>query len=337
MNIFKILSSYDGSIKEPNISSFLAYLLDLNEDHGLAESLLKSVIQEFEELKDLDLNQFDYIDINPEHSVFIGKKRRDIDILIEFYKDKNSEPQYALCIENKITDSSIQKDNQLQEELEGLQEEYKSNDRKTTIYFCFLTLEETDKSKKEFESFKYDEKKKKHLYWKGGNESIQGKIIKILEDERIGEIDPISEESKFLIKSFLTFIRTNFKSRLEEKEAKMERKKYGDKTTREHFFDFVKKLEDNKDYLRNEVRSEFAKYIKEVTGIEINKSHLNCIMYEMVVNEKNRIHYNVTKSNCKQKNIFYYPDENNKNIIRKYSNDLNDIKIYLKDGQEFEE
>jgi len=28
MNIFKILSSYDGSINEPNISSYLAYLLE---------------------------------------------------------------------------------------------------------------------------------------------------------------------------------------------------------------------------------------------------------------------------------------------------------------------
>lgn len=47
MNIFKILSSYDGSIKEPNISSFLAYLLDLNEDHGLSDLLLKSIIIDF--------------------------------------------------------------------------------------------------------------------------------------------------------------------------------------------------------------------------------------------------------------------------------------------------
>jgi len=34
MNIFRILSSNDGSINEPNVSSFLAYLLDPNEDHG---------------------------------------------------------------------------------------------------------------------------------------------------------------------------------------------------------------------------------------------------------------------------------------------------------------
>ena len=48
MNIFKILSSYNGSIKEPNISSFLAYLLDLNEDHGLSDLLLKNIILDFQ-------------------------------------------------------------------------------------------------------------------------------------------------------------------------------------------------------------------------------------------------------------------------------------------------
>ena len=48
MNIFKILSLYDGSIKEPNISSFLAYLLDLNEDHGLSDLLLKNIILDFQ-------------------------------------------------------------------------------------------------------------------------------------------------------------------------------------------------------------------------------------------------------------------------------------------------
>ena len=50
MNIFKILSSYDGSIKEPNISSFLAYLLDFNEDHGLSDLLLKSILLDFKEV-----------------------------------------------------------------------------------------------------------------------------------------------------------------------------------------------------------------------------------------------------------------------------------------------
>ena len=145
MNIFKILSSYDGSIKEPNISSFLAYLLDLNEDHGLSDLLLKSLIHDFKNQNsnyfakiNNDLTQFD-VRINPEYSVFVGNKRRDIDIVVEIYSENKEEPLYALCIENKITDNSIQKkDSQLKEEFEGLNKEYKKTDGARKYIFVFL-------------------------------------------------------------------------------------------------------------------------------------------------------------------------------------------------------
>ena len=61
MNIFKILSSHDGSINEPNVSSFLAYLLDPLEDHGMSGNFLQSFFQELIKqdqsfLKDLQFN-----------------------------------------------------------------------------------------------------------------------------------------------------------------------------------------------------------------------------------------------------------------------------------------
>ncbi len=334
MNIFKILSSYDGSIKEPNISSFLAYLLDLNEDHGLSDLLLKSIIKDFQEIdnnffskiKTFDLNQYD-IKINPEYSVFLDNKRRDIDIVIEFYDVDKIKPVYALCIENKITDSSIQKkDNQLKDELEGLQKEYLENDWKTEIYFCFLTLEESKKSEEEFYNFNYE--KKLHLFWKG-KKSVQEKILDILEKERLGEIDPISEDSKFLIKSFLAFIKTDFKSALEEKKDRSEYKNYG-KPTREHFKDFIENYDFGKDYVKNEIRKEFTKYIKDKCNEDLNQSQLSCLLYEVTVNEKNRVHYNVRADNCDSKNILYYPDVNNKKIVRRYSNDLTNIEVFTK-------
>lgn len=46
MNIFKVLSSGDGSINEPNVSAFLGYLLNPNADHGLNDRFLKSIILE---------------------------------------------------------------------------------------------------------------------------------------------------------------------------------------------------------------------------------------------------------------------------------------------------
>lgn len=334
MNIFKILSSYDGSIKEPNISSFLAYLLDLYEDHGMSDLLLKSVIQDFqtlnpkffEKLKLFDLSQYD-VKINPEYSVFLGNKRRDIDIVIEFYGENKLEPIYSLCIENKITDSSIQKnDNQLKDELVGLQKEYKENNWNTEIYFCFLTLEDSKKSSEEFDSFEYD--KKLHLHWKG-EKSIQEKILNILEQERTGEIDPISEDSKFLIKSFLAFIKTNFKSSLEEKSENSERMNYG-KPAREHFIDFIQSYDFNTDYDKSTIRKDFTKYIKETCNKDINQSQLSCLLYEITANEKNRIHYNVNQDNFESRNILYYPDISNKKILRRYSKEIKDIDIFYK-------
>ena len=299
-----------------------------------SDLLLKSILLDFKEvnqnffnkIKLADLTQYD-VKINPEYSVFLGNKRRDIDIVIEFYDEDKTEPIYSLCIENKITDNSIQKnDNQLKEELEGLQKEYHENEWKTEIYFCFLTLEDSNKSEQEFNTFNYE--KKIHLFWKG-EKSIQRKVLQILDQERIGKIDPISEDSKFLIKSFLAFIKTDFKSALEEKSDREERKNYG-KPTREHFIDFIQAYEFNKDYEKSEIRKSFTKYIKDKCNEDINQSQLSCLLYEITVNEKNRIHYNVKEDNCESRNILYYPDMANKKIVRRYSKDLKDIEVFTK-------
>ena len=189
-----------------------------------------------------------------------------------------------------------------------------------------MTLEDSNKSEQEFNTFNYE--KKIHLFWKG-EKSIQRKVLQILDQERIGEIDPISEDSKFLIKSFLAFIKTDFKSVLEEKSDREERKNYG-KPTREHFIDFIQTYEFNKDYEKSEIRKAFTKYIKDKCNEDINQSQLSCLLYEITVNEKNRIHYNVKEDNCESKNILYYPDMANKKIVRRYSKDLKNIEVFTK-------
>ena len=46
MNIFKILACGDGSINEPNISAFIGYLLNPNEDHGMGATFLRQILLE---------------------------------------------------------------------------------------------------------------------------------------------------------------------------------------------------------------------------------------------------------------------------------------------------
>lgn len=46
MNIFRILAQGDGAIQEPNISAFLGYLLNPNEDHGLGSRFLEPFLEQ---------------------------------------------------------------------------------------------------------------------------------------------------------------------------------------------------------------------------------------------------------------------------------------------------
>ncbi len=49
MNILKILASGDGTLKEPNISALLKFLLDPNAAHKLKFRILKKFIALFDE------------------------------------------------------------------------------------------------------------------------------------------------------------------------------------------------------------------------------------------------------------------------------------------------
>src|SRR4051812_22516323 len=121
MNIFKILSSGDGSIKEPNLSAFLNFLLDPNADHGLHSRFLEKFLQPLilndpENLKDLitsknkviDLSgkgKF-FIEIELEKSGYIDNKRKDIDLVIELREKHNDAVKYVFFIENKIREGA---------------------------------------------------------------------------------------------------------------------------------------------------------------------------------------------------------------------------------------
>lgn len=74
MNIFKILSSGDQKLKEPAVTSFLAFLLDPYESHGLKtnffEYFLKPIVEHpdnYETYKDLVFKKKD-----------IANKKKDV-------------------------------------------------------------------------------------------------------------------------------------------------------------------------------------------------------------------------------------------------------------------
>lgn len=352
MNIFRILSSNDGSINEPNVSSFLAYLLDPNEDHGISSLLLQEVLNDFIEINDqfltklkfnnriTDLSKYSGFSINiiPELSVNLEKKgkrkRRDIDIIIEITDNKTNELIYSICLENKITDSSINKnDSQLEDELIGIKNYYSESKENPEIYIIYLTPTPSISSSYSFEKLDYN--KKYHLYWDKSEYSIFNKLIKIFNNERDGLIDPINKQSSYLIKSFLSFIKTNFKSYIEERKEKLEKKSYG-KPVIDLLKDFSKTLDFDKEYQIDFIRNKFSEYVLSMTGIELHNATRNAHIILSTVNERNRGHYNVKRPDNERKNIFYYTN-NTKKLIKLFTPEIEpEIKIYFKGEEEIE-
>ncbi len=352
MNIFRILSSNDGSINEPNVSSFLAYMLNPNEDHGLSSLLLQELLNEFLlvdsnfllkiqfENRIADLSKYSGYSVNiiPEMTVYfnnVGRnKRRDIDVLIEIIDNRTDEVLYAICLENKITDTSINKnDSQLEEELKGLKNFYHECKLDPEIYLLYITPSPSNIS--EFSFSKLDYSRKCHLYWNNEDNSLFNKLIKIFNDESNGLIDPINNQSSYLIKSFLSFIKTNFKSYIEERKEKLEKKSYG-KPVIDHLKDFSTILEMDKTYSIKYIKQKFSDYVYNVSGIELNQGTLNAHIYTSIVNEKNRTHYLVKTADDERRNIFYYIDNSRKQVKIFHSGIDKDVIIYFKNEGEVE-
>lgn len=352
MNIFRILSSNDGSINEPNVSSFLAYLLDPNEDHGISSLLLQKILNDIIDVDDKFLTKINFndrvtdlskysgyaINIIPELSVNLekrgGKKRRDIDIIIEITDTKTNELIYSICLENKITDSSINKnDSQLEDELKGLENYYSESIHSPEIYIIYLTPTPSKLSNYSFEKLKYD--KKCHLYWDNHENSVFNKLINIFNNEVDGLIDPINNQSSYLIKSFLSFIKTNFKSYIEERKEKLEKKSYG-KPVIDLLKDFSTTLGFNKEYKIDFIRNKFSEYVLNISGIELHNSTRNAHIILSTVDERNRGHYNVKRADDERKNIFCYSD-NSKKSIKLFNPKIDpEIKVFFRGEEEIE-
>ncbi|MDD5149576.1 MAG: PD-(D/E)XK nuclease family protein [Flavobacterium sp.] len=348
MNIFRILSSNDGSINEPNVSSFLAYLLDPNEDHGFSSLLLQSFlnkivavdneflkkIQFVGKITDLSKSSGYSINILPELTVNIEskKKRRDIDIVLEIIEDKTKEILYSICLENKITDLSISKnDSQLEDELNGLEAYYNEIGIKPEIYVIYLTPTPSYIAMQSFDKLEY--KRKCHLFWNKADDSVFNMLLKIFNDENNGLIDPINNQSSYLIKSFLSFINTDFKSYIEEKKEKLEKKNYG-KPVIDLLNDFANTLSFENEYQLENIKKDFSSYVKINTEKDLVKNTRDAHINLSIVNEKNRAHYNVKKPDDVRKNVFYYVDDSKRTIKRFKLENNSNVKIFFNDEGE---
>jgi len=342
MNIFKILSSADGRINEPNISAFLAYLLNPNEDHSLGcEFLLEVVAKEegFDLIGD-DSSSFRskiesgyyYVEIITEHTVFPEKgtkHHRDIDVLIQIFEKDSDQIKYAICIENKILTQSASDKNQLKEEMIGLEKYYKDINPDVKLGLIYIVPEINAKIKEYFETVeKYPNKKM--LLWKSADvnaPSIKSSLVKILTNESIGSMDPIYDSMKHLIKSFIAFINYDFKCISETRRNQTERNSYG-KPMREYLMDIWMEMTFEETYPVDVIRQKLRAIVENASGKMLNKSTEICQIYRATVNNPNRVNYSVCSPNDTG-NLFYKSGNDLKKFDLAQADD--DIEIYYKE------
>lgn len=366
MNIFKVLSSNDGSINEPNVTSFVAYLLDPNENHGLGARFLERfltpiVLANKEQYKDLiynkrirDLSRNSKFEVRVQAEVKVvtlecevAKKTRDIDIVIELFDQSFSEnvPKYSFCIENKIKDGAIQQgDNQLFEEIIGLVNSYKESSfekEQPLVSFIFLTHSGSKRAINEFQHLLTTLESEGvfvpcfHQVWGGEeNERIEVTIVdllsNILKEEAIGKIEPIFDYTKHTIKSFISFIYSGFKSYKEEKNLFNEKSDYG-KPVIQYIKDYYDISPLEQDIAYDDLKKWVSNQVKVMSGKTLKAANFD---QSYIVNDRNRKHYGVNNPYKEEKNLFYYPNENNRKVIRKLdpSNPPKNIMIYWKDS-----
>lgn len=205
MNIFRILSAGDGRDCNQSVSSFLAYLLNPQNDHGLGEELLRSIVADFCECGDSG-----FMNLDKELSTYEISVNIDLPIIVaKFIRDDRV--KFVLCIENEVKDSSID-DLQTQMKLDDLEKEFIEENQK--ILFCFLTLKPSRKSAECFEKTRSKHPSSIHLFWIPSEhkyKSIYEKLQQILALSNEGCIDPITSEVRYLLTSFLNFIKKGFK------------------------------------------------------------------------------------------------------------------------------
>ena len=195
MNIFKALCNGKGSINEENTSSFLGYLLNPYEDHGMKDEFIKRFLKLINISDDIKYTDLQDYDVRFEMSV-IDKTPRYIDIVFET-------TNHIIAIENKIKKESCQ-ETQLEEEYNGLQNYLKDDNLKNKkIILCFLTPNINNENVRKYQN-NIPNENFKHIEW----DSIAKILEKLLEDENTAKINPINDYIKQTIKAFINFIRS---------------------------------------------------------------------------------------------------------------------------------
>lgn len=228
MNVFKTLSQGNGRISETNITSFLSYLLDSNNElrnsffylfiQLIDSHIVENKVSDLLNLKGKSTREKiisftkDYVvSSEPEHSIKGDDGTRQIpDILVRISSRKTEEEVALFIIENKVSRNAIKK-GQIESQLEYFE---KSDDYVNckNIYSILITPDE-EIFKPIYESAHSKNNNTIWLKWVNNNselESIEKTLKKLIIFEHNAEIEPIDINTQFILKSFIDFIATEF-------------------------------------------------------------------------------------------------------------------------------
>ena len=203
MNIFEALSQGKGAINEENTSSFLAYLLNPEETHGLRREFLRRFLDPIGCSECVDWNVV--VNLEVSCSKNIKKANRYIDIQIDLSNEKQHK---IIAIENKVVANSA--------DLQQFKEEYnylkENREKNCAITMVFLCPENGIKLKDEYNNLEDIEKNdnKCMISWSDVTQILKD----ILQDEENCQISPIMDYLKHTLKAFIFYINNTIQKRI---------------------------------------------------------------------------------------------------------------------------
>lgn len=230
MNIFKVLSRGHGRVSETNVSAFIGFLLNPNEQHGLGKEFLSRFLEVIKSKIEEDNEVFSSIYVNDQISkelvqkfnidiaiekLYKGAGRIDIELSFEERKEYNPKVKFennlTIGLELKINDSALKDENQLLKYHNHLE----NKEGKTFLVLLALNSEYATKI---FNKVKHETKTSSTEIVFTTWEDIQTVISDILDDHSKGNIDPIQQLSIQLLISLKQFIDSDFRDDVDPKE-----------------------------------------------------------------------------------------------------------------------
>jgi len=213
MNIFHVLSQGKARLHEPSMSAMLGYLLDSNKDHGLADSVIRELLQAIDEARFRDILSMGFIisEVILESPYELDEERKrsiDIDIVL---LDTKKKIIHRVIIENKIKVGAANP-KQLQEYYQAIMRDRPEEE----LTIVFLTPNTSSRQlTAEFNNLLL-EKKEHKKYWIRWSSSEKKCISRVLQNvlglEVSGKINPINEYMRHTLKAFIQHSLTTEKS-----------------------------------------------------------------------------------------------------------------------------